>query len=120
MISEQCKKMLVKPSLSLKAALKQMDKIALQVLIVVDDEDRILGIVTDGDMRRAIIKGLDFKTPIQDIMTKNPIVISYKSNKEEVLQSMKKYEVRHIPVVDEKNKIIEFFLWKDFLKNGND
>jgi len=118
MISEKCKKILAKPSFSLKAALKQIDKSGLQVLVVVDEEDRILGIVTDGDMRRAIIKDLDFRTPIQDIMTKNPIVISYKSSKEESLQLMKKYEIRHIPVVDEKNKIIDIFLWKDFLKNG--
>ncbi len=118
MISEQCKKLLVKPNLSLKEALKQIDKIALQVLIVVDEEERILGIVTDGDMRRAIIKGLDFKTPIQGIMTKNPIVISYESNKEEALRLMKRYEIRHIPVIDKKNKIIDIFLWKDFLKNG--
>ncbi len=86
MISEKCKKILIKSNLSLKAALKQIDKSALQVLIVVDEEYRILGIVTDGDMRRAIIKDLDFKTPIQDIMTKSPIVISYKGNKEEDLQ----------------------------------
>ena len=118
MISEKCKKILVKPTLSLKEALKQMDKTALQVLVVVDEEDRILGIVTDGDMRRAIIKGFDFKTPIQDIMTKNPVVISYKSNKREALWLMKKYEIRHIPVVDDENKIIDIFLWKDFLKNG--
>jgi len=118
MISEKCKKILVKPGISLKAALKQIDKSALQVLIIVDEEDKILGIVTDGDMRRAIIKGLDFKTPIQDIMTKNPITISCKSNKEEALRLMKKYEIRHIPVVDEKNKIIDIFLWRDFLKNG--
>ena len=118
MISERCKKIFVKPNFSLKEALKQMDKIALQVLVVVDEENRILGIVTDGDMRRAIIKGIDFKTPIHDIMTKTPIVISYKSSKEEALRLMKKYEIRHIPVVDEKNKIIDIFLWKDFLKDG--
>jgi len=118
MISEKCKKILVKPNLSLKAALKQMDEIGLQVLIVVDEKDRILGIVTDGNIRRAIIKGLDFKTLLQDIMTKNPIVISYQSNKEEALRLMEKYEIRHIPVVDEKNKIIDVFLWIDFLKSG--
>ena len=118
MISEKYKKILVKPSLSLKVALRQMDQSGLQVLIVVDEEDRILGIVTDGNIRRAIIKGLDFKTHIQDIMTKSPIAISYKSNKEEALRLMKKYEIRHIPVVDEKNKIIDIFLWKDFLKEG--
>jgi len=118
MISEKCKKILVKPSFSLKESLKQIDKSALQVLVVVNEEDRILGIITDGDMRRAIIKDLDFETSIQDIMTKNPIVISCKSNKEEALRLMKKYEIRHIPVVDEKNKIIDIFLWKDFLKKG--
>ena len=118
MISEKCKKILVKPSFSLKESLKQIDKSALQVLVVVNEEDNILGIVTDGDMRRAIIKGLDFETPIQDIMTKNPIVISCKSNKEEALRLMKKYEVRHIPVVDDKNKIIDIAIWKDFLEDG--
>ena len=118
MISGKCKKILVKPSLSLKVALRQMDQSGLQVLIVVDEEDRILGIITDGNIRRAIIKDLDFKTPVQDIMTKNPIAISYKSNKEEALRLMQKYEIRHIPIVDEKNKIIDIFLWKDFLKNS--
>jgi len=118
MISEKCKNLLVKPDLSLKAALKQIDKSGLQVLIVVDEKEKVLGIVTDGDMRRAIIKGPDFETSMQDIMTKNPIVMSYKSNKEEALRLMKKYEIRHIPVVDEKNKIIDIFLWKDFLKKG--
>ena len=116
MNSEKCKKLLIKPTLSLKVALKQIDQSGLQVLIVVDEKDRILGIITDGNIRRAIIKGLDFETSIQDIMTKNPIVISCKSNKEEALELMKKYEIRHIPVVDEKNKIIDIFLWKDFLK----
>jgi CBS domain-containing protein len=79
MISEKCKKLLIKPNLSLKEALKQIDKSGLQVLIVADEKDRILGIITDGDMRRAIIKGLDFEMPIQEIMTKNPIAMSYKS-----------------------------------------
>jgi len=116
MNSEKCKKLLIKPTLSLKVALKQIDQSGLQVLIVVDEEDRILGIVTDGDIRRAIIKGLDFKIPIRDIMTKNPIAISYKSNKEEALQLMRKYEIRHIPVVDEKNKIIDIFFVERFFK----
>lgn len=118
MISEKCKKILTKPSLSLKAAFKQINDCGLQVLVVVDEEDKILGTVTDGDMRRAIIKNLDIQTPIQDIMTKNPIVMSYNSNKEDALRLMKKHKIRHIPIVDKKNKIINIFLWEDFLKNG--
>jgi len=118
MVSKKCKKILVKPDLSLKAALKIMDISALQVLIVVDERDRILGIVTDGDMRRAIINDLDIETPIRNIMNKNPIVISCNGNKEDVLRLMSKHEIRHVPVIDENNKITNIFLWKDFLKNG--
>lgn len=118
MISEKCKKILVKPDLSLKAAFKQMDISALQVLIVVDEKDKILGIVTDGDMRRAIIKDLSFDAPISLMMNKNPIVINNSSDKNEALQLMKKHEIRHIPVIDDKNKVIGIYLWKDFLKNG--
>jgi dTDP-glucose pyrophosphorylase len=118
MISEQCKKLFVKPNLPLKEALKQMDKITLQVLIVVDEEDRILGIITDGNIRRAIIKGLSFDAPISLMMTKNPIVINNSSDKKEALQLMRKHEIRHIPVIDDKNKVIGIYLWTDFLKKG--
>ena len=59
------------PDKPLREAIKQMEKAALQVLIVVDDKDRLLGIVTDGDVRRAIMNGIDFKRPVNSIMTKN-------------------------------------------------
>jgi len=118
MISDRCNKILIKPKILLSKALKQIDKTALQVLVVIDEYEKLLGIVTDGDIRRAIIKGIDFDTPIEKIMTKNPIKLMTGDNKEDALYLMKKHEIRHIPVVDEKNRIIDICLWKDFLKNG--
>ena len=118
MIPERYKQVLVKPDMLLKEALKQMDKAALQVLIVVDDEDKLLGIVTDGDIRRAIINGIDFKEPVSSIMTKNPITMPYSGDKNEALKLMKKYVLRHIPVIDRENKVVGLVLWKDFLKDG--
>lgn len=115
---EQYKKTLIKPYISLKDTLKKMYKIGLQVLVVVDEKDILLGIVTDGDIRRAIIKEINFKTPINSIMTKKPITISYLTNKIEALMLMKKYGIRHIPIVNKENKVVGIYLWKDFLKNG--
>ena len=117
-MSEQYKQVLIRPDTPLREAIKQMDIAALQVLVVVDDEDRLLGIVTDGDVRRAIINGIDFKEPVSSIMTKNPIVMSYPSDKNDALKLMKKYEVRHIPIIDKENKVVGLVLWKDFLNDG--
>jgi len=117
-ISKRYKEVLVTPDMSLKEAIKQMDKATLQVLIVVDNEDKLLGIVTDGDVRRAIINGIDFKKPVSSIMTETPIVMSYSSDKNEALKLMKKHEIRHIPVIDKENKVVGLVLWKDFLSSG--
>lgn len=115
---QRCGKVLVKSNTSLREALKQMDKAALQVLIVVDDENRILGIITDGDMRRAIINDVDFNKPVEMIMNKNPVTIHSPPNKNKALKLMKKYQIKHIPVLDNKNKVVGLILWKDFLNNG--
>jgi len=119
MISKKCKKILIKPDFSIKKAFKQIDDSALQILVIVDKNRKILGIITDGDMRRAIIKDLNINTPVEKIMTINPIVISSKNSKENALKLMRKHKIRHIPVVDEKKRIVDIYLWNDFLKNGD-
>ena len=119
MIPEKYQKILIKPDIPLMAALKQMDIGAFQVLIVVGEDEKILGIVTDGDMRRAIIKGMNLNTPIKNIMTKNPVTISEEENKIKALDLMRRYDIRHIIVSDENKKVIGIYLWKDFLKNGD-
>ena len=60
-MSERYKQVLVKLDTPLKEAIKQMDKAALQVLIVVDNENKLLVIVTDGDVRIAILNGIYLK-----------------------------------------------------------
>ena len=115
---ERYEKVLVKGDVSLKKALKQMNDVALEVLIIIDDKNKLLGIVTDGDVRRALLKKIDFNKPISSIMTQNPVTISSPADKNRALKLMKKYDIRHIPVVDKNNRVVNLFLWKDFLKNG--
>jgi len=117
-ISKRYKQVLVTLDMSLKEAIKQMDKAGLQVLIVVDSESRILGIITDGDMRRAIINKVDFNEPVKAIMNKNPVTIYFSDDKNKALKLMKKYHIKHIPIVDRENKVTGLILWKDFLDNG--
>jgi dTDP-glucose pyrophosphorylase len=118
MISERCKRILIKTCSTLKEALKKIDETALQVLLVIDEKEKLLGVITDGDIRRAIIKGISFETPIKNIMSENPVTIKIGDSKDRALFLMKKNDIRHIPVIDENCKVIDIYLWKDFLKNG--
>ena len=57
---------------SIRDALQIMDKSALQIVFVVDKEKRLLGVVTDGDVRRSILRGEELSMPVAQIMNYHP------------------------------------------------
>ncbi len=59
---------LVGPEISLVDAIATLDRVALKIVMVVDHERRLLGTVTDGDVRRALLKRLSLETPVRDVM----------------------------------------------------
>jgi len=112
-------KVLVKSHLSIIDAVKMMNETSMQILIVVDEQRRLLGVVTDGDIRRAIIHEVDFQFPVQQIMTRNPVALPQPPDKKKALQIMREMEIRHIPLIDEATRVTGLLLWKDFFKNGD-
>lgn len=95
-----------------------MDQSTLQVLIVVDDIERILGIVTDGDVRRAVINNRDFEDPISLIMNPSPITIPFPAEKQKALQKMRKHGISQLPAVNEEKQIKKLYLLNDFIEEG--
>ena len=73
---ERLKKIIVNSGLSIKQALKHMDVVAEKTLFVTKDANVLLGAVTDGDIRRWILKGLHLNEPIFKVMNKNPVFLS--------------------------------------------
>ena len=117
-MDERYRKVIVRQGTFIKEALKQMNEAAMQVLIVVNNENKIVGIVTDGDVRRGIIENISFEEPIEHIMNKNPITLKFPAKESEALELMRKYSIRHIPIVNENNEVVDLILWSDFLNNG--
>ena len=60
------KKIIVEPKMSLEEVIRIIDKTALQIAIVLDENKKLFGTVTDGDIRRAILRGLNLKTSIDE------------------------------------------------------
>ncbi len=97
---------------SIKAALKKLDKTAKKVLLVVDHENRLLGTVTDGDVRRYILSGKSLDNNICDIYNKRPIYIKKEEfTPERIKEMLIKSKVGLIPIVDKEGKIFDFVTW---------
>jgi len=96
---------LVLSSMSVQQVLEIIDNNSMQIALVVDPEGRLLGTVTDGDVRRGILKGVGFSEPITMIMNSHPTVAGVSESKETILAMMKQKEIHQIPVVDDKGLV---------------
>lgn len=85
---------------SLKDAIVEMNKKELGFVSIVDDEDNLLGVITDGDLRRQLEKGADIYTlKVEDVMTSNPKKIESGKLAVDALSILKKYNVACLPVI---------------------
>lgn len=90
---------------SIMEAVKAIDNGGMQIALIVDDDDRLLGILTDGDIRRAVIRGVDFSTEIENIMKVNPSVATVGQSNDEIRELMRARQVHQIPIVDANGRV---------------
>ena len=87
-------------------ALRTLDAIASQILLITDLDDMLLGTLTDGDIRRAILAGKSLELPVIEIANRTPHMMLATTPADAVLQAMKTYYVRHIPLVDDAGHVV--------------
>ncbi len=104
---------------SMREAILEMTSKGFGATTVVDEDGRIVGIITDGDLRRYIERGYDLNNGrVRDAMTRNPKVISPDSLVGEALNMMEKYKIMVLPVVDEGGRPIGIIHLHDILGSG--
>ncbi|MGX9365349.1 nucleotidyltransferase family protein [Desulfoplanes sp. PS50] len=96
---------LIPSSATFRQAIEVIDNSALQVGLVVDENRRLLGMVTDGTIRRAILHGVSMDENIQQVMFSSFLSASVTDTREQILATMQKEEIRHIPLLDENGVI---------------
>lgn len=101
-------KILAKEYNTIKEVMRIIDISGFGISLIVDDDDKLLGLVSEGDIRRAIINGGDIKSKISDIMNKNPITVNGNTSNEEIINLMiNKNVAGKIPILDENNKVLD-------------
>jgi dTDP-glucose pyrophosphorylase len=85
-------------------AIGRLDAAAIQILLVTDAEGRLAGTLTDGDVRRAILRQLPLDSPVADAMHRSPTTIPVGAAREEAIGLMRERRLRHLPIVDAERR----------------
>jgi arabinose-5-phosphate isomerase len=110
---------IVKEKTLISDAIMEMSHKKLGVVTIVDDGGVLVGLLTDGDLRRAIEKKVDMYTDIIDnIMTVSPKSIGKDILAVQALQLLKKYSINNYPVVDNEKHVIGVLTWQMIIKEG--
>ncbi len=104
------RKFLVSPTVPLVEAARVIDSGGGQIAIVVDTDNRLLGTVTDADLRRALLHGMDFNDPCSNYMSSKPISMAADSTREARIKILQKHHIGQLPIVDELNRVVDVVL----------
>ena len=107
--------LLIKSNASLKDALNAIDKGSSRVVFVTNDKDQILGILTDGDMRRAILKGGNFSEKIYSFMNQDFLYVNENYNLSNVKKLMVENSINQVPVLDKDGKLKDIIVIENFI-----
>lgn len=100
------RKALVNSNATLEQAIEVLDKAALRIALVVDVNDTLLGTLTDGDVRRALLKHLPLETPVSQVMNTQPKTAERSWTENRILAVMDQNELLQVPLVDADNRVV--------------
>ena len=113
------KDLLIDRNAKIKDALSQISKKGIRCLVVVDKFNKMMGSLSDGDIRRSILKGKKITSKITFIYRKKPrFFFENKVNEKKIKEMFLKEKLDLIPIVDQKRKVVKIILWNDIFKNN--
>lgn len=114
-ISEPWHKTLLSADATMQQAIRNLDESALQIILVVSVGGILAGTITDGDIRRGLLRGLDMNSQIDSVIHREAMVVPPQMSREMVLHLMQANVLNALPVVDESRRVVGLHLLKDLL-----
>ncbi|MEZ8825287.1 nucleotidyltransferase family protein [Vibrio amylolyticus] len=99
--------------------IEKIDKSSKQIALVVDNKDKLLGTINDGDVRRGILTGIPLSAPSINIYCSNPTTVSPYQTKSEIIKICHEKKIHQIPVVDDNGLILGIEILDELIKSDN-
>src|SRR3989338_7065029 len=93
------------PHATIEQAIRNLDQVAIKIILVVNEKAELVGTISDGDIRRGLLKGLNFSSTIESVIHRNALVVPPGMGRDMVMQLMVANHIHQIPVVDEHHHV---------------
>jgi len=111
------RKYIIKIDTNIKSAMIQMKTVGKKCLFICDSENQLLGSLSDGDLRRAMLSGKTFKSKIKSIINYRPkYIFEEKKNNSKIKNYFVNYKLDLIPIVNKNRQIVKILEWNNFFK----
>jgi dTDP-glucose pyrophosphorylase len=104
---------------TIQDAIRNLDASGLQIILVVSPGETLIGTLTDGDIRRGLLRGLHLDSPIESIIHREPLVVPPQMLGDMVLQLMKSNRFRQLPIVTSGRKVVGLHVWDELMVPAN-
>jgi len=101
---------------TLQAAIRNLDETAFKIVLVVSESGELVGTVSDGDIRRGLLRGLGLNSRLHDIVHRTPLVVPPGMPYESVIELMRVNKILQIPVVDATRRPVGLHLWSQLVE----
>lgn len=122
MNENELKCLFLSPDQTIRAAMECVDRGACGIALVVDQERRLLGTITDGDVRRAILAGKDLELPVSVLLANKistrypkPVTAQLGANRETLLELLHQNALRQLPVLDGEGRVVDLVMLDDLI-----
>lgn len=99
-MSNNWRNVALRPEQSIRDALEIINTHALQVALIINEKDNLLGVVTDGDIRRGLLKNLSLDAKVASVMNTSPTTASYNTSKSKLINIMESNSILAIPLIE--------------------
>lgn len=111
---------LIKPGDSVRETIRRIDGSSTQIALVVDPDGHLLGTITDGDIRRGLLKGVSLEDPASAIMNAAPTCAHPGDDRQKILARMKAKSLHQIPIVDAQQRVVGLEVLDELLNARRD
>jgi dTDP-glucose pyrophosphorylase len=106
-------KAIIQSDATVQQAISNLNEVAIKIVLVVNKAGELEGTISDGDIRRGLLKGIDLNSSINSVIHRNSLVVPPEMTRDMVKQLMVANKIQQIPAVDEHRRIVGLHLWDE-------
>lgn len=113
-------KIMVSPGATIREAIEAIDAGAVEIALVVDEDRRLLGTITDGDVRRAMLRGTTLEDAVSGVTHTDPVSAGADASREHLLRLMTDRGVEQIPLLDSDGRVVQLAFLREIVADDPD